>query len=125
MVITETKRARAYLSGPMSNYKNLNFESFEEQEKIWTEAGFEVISPAAMDIESGDVEVTRWKNGNIKSVVSNPDFNYEAALQRDLAAVATCQAIVLLPGWNESPGAKRELAAALALGLEVIVAGIE
>ena len=46
-----------------------------------------------------------------------------AVMDADLAAVRSCDAIYLLRGWENSRGAKKELAEALAHGLQVMQEG--
>jgi len=48
-----------------------------------------------------------------------PDFVW---LQGDLEMLRRCDVIVMIPGWENSTGAKAELAEAERLGLEVIYA---
>lgn len=48
-----------------------------------------------------------------------------AVMDADLAAVRSCDAIYLLRGWENSRGAKKELAEALAHGLQIMQEGGE
>lgn len=47
------------------------------------------------------------------------DFALRHAAERDLAAILTCDSIHLLPGWQESKGARAERAVAEWIGLGV------
>jgi hypothetical protein len=90
----------------------LNFPRFAEATKVLRDAGAEVISPAEEALKEG-VDPAAPQDC--------PVSKYEAWMKRDFAWIRTCDAICLLPGWEQSPGAKRELALALALDLEIIV----
>lgn len=114
---------REYHAGPMTGYRNYNWQAFEDLAHFRRKKGFEVVTPVEIDVESGAVKVTYNSQGKVASVETTPDFDYEEVLKRDLEAVATCDRIVLLHGWQRSSGAKRELAHALSLGLEVLVEG--
>lgn len=50
---------------------------------------------------------------------------YDRCLRLDLAALARCDVIFLLPGWQQSKGVRRELALALSLGLEIALAPLD
>lgn len=49
------------------------------------------------------------------------DVPYETWIEGDLEILRRCDAICMLPGWDHSPGARRELALACELDLEVLV----
>lgn len=103
---------KAYIAGPMRGCFLLNFPTFAEATKKLRDMGVEVISPAEEDLKEGF------------DPASPQDFpleKYEGWMKRDLAHLRTCDTICLLPGWEQSPGAKRELQAALTMGLEVIL----
>lgn len=92
---------RIYVAGPMSNKPDLNFPAFENATKLLREQGNEVFNPAE---QGGD------------------ESKYREYLTADLAWICThADAIALLPGWQDSPGATAEYATARALGLDVIV----
>ena len=79
---------------------------------------FRSISPADLDREIGfDVKSlppdTDWND------VAKLGFDLKAAVQRDVDAILSCDAIFMLHGWSESRGAKAEKAVAEWLGLMV------
>jgi len=84
----------------MTGYPQENRPAFR-QAAAWLRAkGYDVVSPAEI-------------------VPPGADTGWEECLRLDLAALVTCEGIALLRGFPQSPGARRELAEALALGLRV------
>ncbi len=106
---------KIYLAGPMRGHDNYNFEAFFVAEALLEMRGHKVINPARLDIEDGKAA---WSptEGRINAA---PDFTIQDALRRDILAMAeSCEAIVLLPGWEKSKGAKAELEFARVIGLK-------
>jgi hypothetical protein len=89
---------RVYLSGPMSGIADNNFPAFHEWAARLRADGFDVVSPAEIQ------EAGTW----------------ELCLRADLRELCTCEAIALMPGWENSKGANLELHVAHRLGMEVI-----
>lgn len=89
-----------YISGPMTGIKNLNREAFEKAERLLRESGHSPINPHRFpQLET-----------------------YEECIQMDLEVIAmAADAIALLPGWENSPGSKRELAVAIQKGIDVML----
>ena len=111
---------RAYTAGPMTGIEMYNWPLFRfVLDYLREECGIDVVSPIEIDEELGMVVAERDAFGAYESVTTTDIFDYETVLARDLEAVATCDSIILLPGWQYSTGAKRELAHALSLGLAV------
>mgnify|MGYP002142675673 FL=1 len=79
---------RIYIAGPMTGLPDLNFPAFHTEAKKWRDLGHEVVNPAEI----------------------NPDHTMPWALcmRRDIAALVTCDTIVLLPNWRLSRGATLE-----------------
>ena len=97
-----------YIAGPMSGLPNNGYDAFNAKAEQLAEAGWIVLNPAEMDIENGldpNREFTR--------------FDYMQAARRDLRVLNKVDAIYLLHGYEESPGAAWEWARAKELGLEV------
>lgn len=92
-----------YLSGPMSGIVDENKSSFHEVECMIRERfGCNVVNPA-------------WL-----CELMGLDRKWEHYLTVDLALVRTSTVMVLLPGWEHSPGAREEAAEAVINGLRVI-----
>ena len=89
-----------YISGPMTGIDNLNRDMFDEAESLLLECGENPINPHNFPKQE----------------------TYDDYLMIDLEMIAmAADAIALLPGWEKSNGAKKELAAAISLGLEIIL----
>jgi len=96
-----------YISGPMKDVPNLNREMFAATAEILRERGYSVINPH-------DLTPARLPDE------SDAEF-YERCMQIDLEALEKrCDSIALLPGWEASKGACRELLRALELGKKVM-----
>lgn len=110
-----------YLAGPMRGIPEFNFPAFREGAKILRAYGHEVFSPAEKDIERHGVDISKGNARGDESVaVAEHGFNLREALGVDLAWICKeAEAIAMLPGWEDSKGARAELATAVALGLEV------
>ena len=79
---------RIYVAGPMTGYPDLNFPAFHAETARLRALGHEVINPAEI----------------------NPDHTmpWAECMRRDIAALVTCDTIVLLRGWQQSRGATLE-----------------
>lgn len=88
-----------YLSGPMTGLADLNKAAFFEAEERLTTLGYRVANPARMQ--------------------GPEDASWEWWMRCALTQLLTCQAIVMLPGWENSRGAKLELFIAEQLGIAV------
>lgn len=77
-----------YVAGPMTDYPELNFPAFHKQALHLRECGHEVINPAEV----------------------NPDVNADwlECMFVDMELVKGCDAIYMLEGWENSPGAQIE-----------------
>lgn len=94
---------RIYLSGPMTGFPEFNYPLFNKVAQAWRTEGHYVLNPA----EHFD-----------------GDYNHKggrpAYLRADMTDLLEAEAIALLPGWENSSGAKLELAIARELGLHVL-----
>ena len=84
-----SKLKRIYISGPMTGIENYNFEAFHAAARCFRQAGWEVSNPA----ENFD---------------GRTDLPRERYLRADIAMISECDAIALLPNWEDSRGAKLE-----------------
>lgn len=79
---------RCYIAGPMSGLPDLNFPAFHATAKKLRDLGHDVVNPAEI----------------------NPDHTmpWGECMRKDIAALVTCDTIVLLQGWRQSRGATLE-----------------
>ena len=99
----------AYLAGPMRGYDQFNFPAFDEAAATLRGWDWDVLSPAEHDRLEGFDETKNSLGG----------FDMAAAMRWDIGAVLDADAIVLLPGWENSAGVAIELSVARAIGIEV------
>ncbi len=91
---------RLYLAGPMSGYAEHNFPEFNRVAALLRAEGHEVFNPA----ENADGGVQR------------PRSFY---MRRDIPALMDCDAIAVLPNWQQSRGACLEMWIAIDLNMPV------
>jgi hypothetical protein len=108
---------RIYLAGPMRNYPEFNHPAFRQATRTLRAGGHEVFSPAEYDVQAGlDVAGTQGDHEELRGA----GFDLRAALGADLAWITSrADAVVVLPGWEESLGVRAEVATAIALGIPV------
>lgn len=126
----------------MTGYPDLNRPAFDAAEKRLTAQGHFVINPHRISGPFGTAEelarsfklyyditldygVDFIENGLAAKDIMDRVNLARAVMDADLAAVRSCDAIYLLRGWENSRGAKKELAEALAHGLTVLQEGDE
>lgn len=91
-----------YISGPMSGLPEHNFPAFNAEAARLRALGYSVINPAEISLDG--------------------DASWHQYLRKDLKALCDCDALVLLPGWEQSQGAHLELHVAHRLGLGILMA---
>ena len=91
---------RLYLAGPMSGYAEHNFPEFNRVAALLRAEGYEVFNPA----ENADGGVQR------------PRSFY---MRRDIPALMDCDAIAVLPDWQQSRGACLEMWIAIDLDMPI------
>lgn len=91
---------KTYLAGPMTGHPDLNFPLFHAEAQRLRAIGHDVVNPAEINVD--------------------PAKGWEDCMRADIAELVTCQAIAMLPGWQQSRGASLEHHIATQLGLQVI-----
>lgn len=79
---------KVYISGPMTNYTNYNRDMFNVVADELTAKGYEVANPATVELANGS-----W-------------VDYMTV---DIPMLVQSDAVLALPGWEESRGAKTEI----------------
>lgn len=112
-VVAPFRPRTAYLSGPISSNPHGYREVFAKYAAKFRAQGYLVISPAELD---GD--------GSWEELSKRP---YRYYLERDIRAILNndVKVMFMLPGWEQSRGAKFEKHLAEVLGIEVFDAETE
>ena len=115
--MTKTREGRClYLSGPMSGLPENNYPAFHAAASALRAAGYRVVNPAELHPHG-------WYRRIMARVFSalmrraHPAPSWSEYMRADLAALLRCHAIVTLPGWESSKGARCEVAIASELGM--------
>lgn len=101
---------KVYIAGPMTGIEAENFPAFDAAAERFRAAGWTVHSPA---------EISRQHRA------ANPDReiacnSYRDFIPLDISAIASCDALALLPGWEASRGVRLELHAAELFGVTIL-----
>lgn len=96
---TPAPRKKIYLAGPMTGLPQLNHPAFMDAAVRLRFQGFDVINPAELN---------------------PPNRDWSKAMKVAVRALTSCEAVALLPGWEESKGASLEVHIARQCGMEVI-----
>ena len=88
-----------YIAGPMTGVEDLNRPAFMAREKELKAQGHIVLNPHSLPV----------------------GMEYEQYMKICLSMVDVCEVIALLPGYQNSPGARREVARAKGLGKRFLI----
>ena len=112
-----------YLAGPMTGIKNFNFEAFNQAAYTLRKQGHIVFNPAEHDGEKYGEDIFNNPTGDPK-VLAELGFSLDEALAADTQFICLkADTIAMLPGWENSKGARAEHALAFALGRKIIYLG--
>lgn len=94
-----TERLRLYLAGPMTGLPEHNYPAFNALAAKWRDRGYYIWNPTESFNGRTDLPRNDYLRNDIRALVNE------------------AQAIMLMPGWEHSPGARLELAIAQEFGL--------
>lgn len=110
---------KVYIAGPMTGKALFNFPAFDHASAQWRDAGWDVVSPADLTREYWREHFgEEFDPANTDPRISAGGDIYREFMRKDIAAISTCDAIALLPGWEKSSGVAKELTAARLLALQ-------
>ena len=106
---------KVYIAGPMSGRELYNFPAFAAAAERWRAAGHTVITPPEITNR-----LWQFRHGRDYDPAADRAEWGDAVtcelFKADLSVVCDVDALALLPGWEQSRGAKMEVAIACALG---------
>ena len=109
------RQPRVYLAGPMRGLPNFGFEAFAAGAALLRAHGYEVFSPAERDENRHNPRMFKG-TGDITKIEGKKGFSLREVLKADMDWITDkADAVVLLPGGENSKGATAERALALAL----------
>ncbi len=109
-----------YISGPMRNHPSFNFPAFDRAQELLEANGHTCFNPAAHD-RTIYPDIESWDGFASGDTALCPKFDLPSSLAWDFASILEADAIVLLPGWEASSGAKAERFVAEAVGKLVLL----
>ncbi len=92
-------RLRCYIAGPMTGLPDLNFPAFHAAAARLRAVGIDAVNPA--------------------EICPDQSATWSECMRRDIRELVTCDAIVLLAGWEKSRGASLEFLVANGLGMRI------
>ena len=105
-------KINVYIAGPMRGYEDLNKKAFyAAEDKLRERMIYCTHNPSRWDDELGLTE---------QDLIENPQDYLQNAIRRDLMAIADCDAIYMLKGWEKSTGARLEHQLATFLSLMIL-----
>ena len=107
----QDENPNAYIAGPMRGHEMNNFPSFFEAALVLRQHGWGIENPAEYDIAAG-VDPSKQEKDWPITVREMLRTDFRLILEK-------CNAIIMLEGWQQSVGARMELAIAYHIGLPV------
>lgn len=99
---------RTYVAGPMRGIDNFNFPAFDAAAAYLRALGHDVVNPADLGRAQG-----------FDGTGSVTEVERRDMMRRDIYELTTCDSLALLPGWENSPGARLERKVAEETGIDV------
>lgn len=107
---------RVYISGPITGVPIEKARlAFKNAAAAMAMRGYEPVNPCDLPTPAGCPCPDTSGTGG-----SGTGHTWSCYMRKDIAALATCDAILMLPGWQGSHGARREFDIANTLGLDVM-----
>ncbi len=105
--------SKIYIAGPMSGYPEFNFPAFFAAQAQLEAQGWTVFNPANKEQEK-ELNAVAFESGDAAMAI-NEGFDFRECYAWDVNRVIEADAIYMLPGWEQSPGARGEHAVAVAM----------
>lgn len=109
-------RPKIYISGAIM-YATGQRDLFAEAEDELAKQGWEPLNPKSV-AACEDINCVRQQH----EIAKGMEHSWGCFMRYDLKAMLDCDAIYMLPGWEQSHGARLELQVASAVGMRVVFA---
>ena len=111
-----------YIAGPMTGIPHFNFPLFNATALFWRLNGHNVFNPAERDNERHGKDISAGNaNGDPAQATKEHGFSLREALAADTQYICLeADTICMLPGWENSAGARAEHALAACLKHKII-----
>ena len=96
-----------YLSGPITGHPDF-FETFDSFERKLREKDFTIINPAKC-----------INSKALQEFINDEKFTYKYCLHRDINFIFHVDAVTVMPGWENSKGARLEVFVAASVGIPI------
>lgn len=117
---------RVYIAGPISAEIGVSMERkiqrFHRAADHLDSLGYEPVNPLTVETDTCLGDCNPDQHVGQEGV---PTHGWACFMRHDLRALLTCDAILLLPEWESSKGARLEAKIAQALGMTKMVAELE
>lgn len=104
---------KIYISGPITNDLENFRKHFGDMEKRLASEGWDVLNPADKNVDELALKLPKGMK------ITHPQA-WLYFMERDIHWVAECDAIMMLDGWETSPGANIEYWTAVKYNLEIL-----
>jgi hypothetical protein len=112
-------RMRVYIAGPMTNLPQFNFPAFDHAAKVLRALDYDVVSPAELDSPETRALAMASPDGDPSHYAQGDTWGDFLARDVKLIADEGIEAIVTLPGWEKSRGARLETFVGRLCGLDI------
>jgi hypothetical protein len=111
---------KVYLAGPMSGIPAFNIPAFDAAAETLRSRGFDVVSPAEVDGPVTREVLLKSPDGDHRDLPQDESWSYYLARDFRILHDEGIEAIVTLPGWENSKGADWEVYIGKKLGIPQI-----
>lgn len=120
-MIEPAKLMKVYLAGGMTHHPQFNFPVFDAAADALRGYGYEVVSPAELDDPAARAAAMASTTGDPAEYARLTGLTWADFLARDVKLIADggFDAIVVLPGWEKSRGARLETFVGYLSGLRI------
>ena len=115
---------KIYISGPMTGLPENNYPAFHEAARTLRAKGHKVVNPAEIH-PHGWLRRLLHRVLRVLRLVRGKQLapTWADYMRADIRALLDCEAIALLPGWDQSRGARCEVSIAEDLGMRRVEIG--